>query len=121
VGIPRLVSIFITFNVINVGWVFFRAKDIRDAMNVCEAMIGLNARLNLSTFLGQGAGRLEALIALLIISISISIVFVCKNSNIISNGFRPSSSTLLRTLMLILLGLLFLNSSVPKEFIYNDF
>ncbi len=38
---PRAVAWFLTFNFINFAWVFFRAKDIDDALKVIHGMTGL--------------------------------------------------------------------------------
>jgi len=37
------VAWFITFNFVNIGWVFFRAKEWEDAIKVLKGMIGLSA------------------------------------------------------------------------------
>ena len=39
---PKIVAWFITFNFINIAWVFFRAKEWGDALKVLEGMVGLS-------------------------------------------------------------------------------
>ncbi len=39
-ALPKLLAWFITFNFINISWVFFRAKDLDDAMKVLSGMFG---------------------------------------------------------------------------------
>lgn len=39
--IPKLLAGIITFNFINITWVFFRAESVHDALNVIKAMVGL--------------------------------------------------------------------------------
>ena len=39
---PKVLAWFITFNFINIGWVFFRAKEWDDALKVLGGMTGLN-------------------------------------------------------------------------------
>ena len=39
---PKLFAWFITFNFINIAWVFFRAKDWSEATAVLSSMVGLN-------------------------------------------------------------------------------
>lgn len=121
ITMPKLLAIFITFNVVNVAWVFFRAKSFSDAINVILAMSGFNALSSFFVFEGHNLGRLEGAISLLIISISLLIIFFFKNSNSIPDSFRPSFKKVAATVLIIIIGLLFLNSSIPKEFIYNDF
>jgi len=45
IHISKTFAILITFNFVNVGWVFFRAADFTEALNVLKAMIGLNGIL----------------------------------------------------------------------------
>ncbi|MGD0280245.1 MAG: MBOAT family O-acyltransferase [Smithella sp.] len=121
IKMPKFLAIFITFNVVNVAWIFFRAKSLSDAINVILAMSGFNALRSFLVFEGHNLGRQEGAIALLIISISLLIIFFFKNSNTIPYVFRPSYKKVATVVLIIILGLLFLNSSIPKEFIYNDF
>jgi hypothetical protein len=39
---PKIVAWFITFNFINIAWVFFRAKEWDDALKVLGGMFSLN-------------------------------------------------------------------------------
>jgi hypothetical protein len=39
---PKVLAWFITFNFINIAWVFFRAKEWDDALKVLGGMFGLN-------------------------------------------------------------------------------
>ena len=39
---PKVLAWFITFNFINIGWVFFRAKEWDDALKVLRGMTGLS-------------------------------------------------------------------------------
>ena len=119
IRIPKLLAIFITFNIVNIAWVFFRAKSLHDAINVFKAMIGLNTLYSLSMF--QSIEQLEHVIAILIISISIFITFTFKNTNALVQYFRPSVRLMTITSVLIVISLLYLNSTIPKGFIYNDF
>ncbi|MEA3492540.1 MAG: MBOAT family protein [Campylobacterota bacterium] len=41
IKLPTVVSWFITFNFVNIAWVFFRAKNWDDAMKVLDGMFGL--------------------------------------------------------------------------------
>jgi D-alanyl-lipoteichoic acid acyltransferase DltB (MBOAT superfamily) len=38
--LPTLIAWFLTFNFINIAWVFFRAKEFEDAMKVLKGMFG---------------------------------------------------------------------------------
>jgi alginate O-acetyltransferase complex protein AlgI len=121
IRMPRLLAIFITFNVVNIAWVFFRAKSLGDAMNVIRAMTGANALYGFSVFQGHNLGGLETTIQLFVIPISLLIIFIFKNSNTIPYVFKPSNRTVATIVLIIIIDLFFLNSSIPSEFIYNDF
>ncbi len=121
IQIPRLIGIFITFNVVNIAWVFFRAENLQDAINVCKAMIGLNAIQSLSLSAFQSIKPWDNAIGVLIGGLSVFIIFMFKNSNTIQQHFKQSTQMVMATVALIVVSLLFLNSTVPKEFIYNDF
>jgi alginate O-acetyltransferase complex protein AlgI len=47
-----VVGWFITFNFVNIAWVFFRAKEWEDAINVLKGMLGVNG-IEVSTSLVQ--------------------------------------------------------------------
>src|SRR5690606_1173191 len=38
--LPKFLAWFITFNFINLAWVFFRAENLRDALEIIKAMFG---------------------------------------------------------------------------------
>ncbi|XPV69607.1 MAG: MBOAT family O-acyltransferase [Halarcobacter sp.] len=41
IRLPKVIAWFITFNFVNVAWVFFRAKEWDDAIKVLSGMVGL--------------------------------------------------------------------------------
>ena len=41
-AMPQLLAWFITFNFVNLTWVFFRAREMKDALKVLSGMAGLN-------------------------------------------------------------------------------
>lgn len=119
IRMSRFLAIFITFNIVNIAWVFFRAKSLHDAMNVLKAMIGLRTLNGFSVF--NSIDRLDHAMALLIGSISVVVIFTLKNSNTIPQKFQPSMRMVTTIVVLIVISLFFLNSTMPKGFIYNDF
>jgi len=78
-------------------------------------MAGLNLTSGFTVLHGIPAS--EIIIAIL----SITIVFFAPNSNQISERYRPSIRLVVYMTAIIFTGLLFLNSSTPREFIYFDF
>jgi hypothetical protein len=43
---PRVLAWFITFNFINIAWVFFRAREWEDAVKVLSGMVGSSSFMN---------------------------------------------------------------------------
>ncbi|WP_297576413.1 MBOAT family O-acyltransferase [uncultured Campylobacter sp.] len=42
ITMPKIIAWFITFNFVNLTWIFFRANSLEDALKVLKGMIGLN-------------------------------------------------------------------------------
>ncbi len=87
---------FITFNFINITWIFFRAKDFESAMKVLKGMVNidsiiiskqfawfLNSLLQLPfyTFLGSQQGFMYSANTYLSILLAMMLVVYLKNSN----------------------------------------
>lgn len=119
IQIPKLLAIFITFNIVNIAWIFFRAKSLQDAINVCNAMVGFNNIKGTKVF--ETVGLFDHTLALAIGIIAVVASFTFRNSNVIPQALKPSTSMALITTALIIVSLFFLNSVIPKGFIYNDF
>jgi alginate O-acetyltransferase complex protein AlgI len=119
VKLPKLFAGFITFNFINITWVFFRAESIRDALNVIKAMFCFTVLSGGSLF--EDISGKQQNFSWVIFVISLTTIFFIKNTNGIPERFQPTHWRLAYQVMIILLGLLFLNSIMPKEFIYFDF
>ncbi|MBN1545111.1 MAG: MBOAT family protein [Syntrophaceae bacterium] len=115
IKMPKILAIFVTFIFVNIAWIFFRAADFSQALYVIKSMTGLSTTSGFSILHGIPAS--EIIIAV----VSIIVVFFAPNSNRILERFRPSVSSAVCLTTVILIGLLFLNSSVPREFIYFDF
>lgn len=119
VRLPALLAGFLTFNFINITWVFFRAENIRDALDVIKAMFGLSAFSGRVLF--EGISGKQQNFSWVILVVAVITVFFIKNTNSIPERFQPTGWRLAYQVGIILLGLLFLNSTMPREFIYYDF
>lgn len=131
------VAWFITFNFVNISWVFFRAETWSDAINVLKSMIGING-FPISTnlipdsviskvqfFTSYGIeltnkynitfGHKEVLLLIVCITITISL----NNSKQMMNEFKPN---LFNSLFLaFLFAYSILNLTKVSEFIYFNF
>ncbi|HTP04569.1 MAG TPA: MBOAT family protein [Nitrospirota bacterium] len=137
VPIPKVIAWFITFNFVNVAWIFFRAKEWTDATKVLKGMFGLSGFQFLDYGLkiihsyvqefGMALGTLYTLLenannVLLWTIIGLVIIVLAKNSNELARTLSPSARTSFLTALLLFLGLLnlFIEAS-PTEFLYFNF
>ena len=73
-------SCFLTFNYINLTFIFFRSKNIEDSINILKGMIGVNG------FNYPNYSYFEISIILILI-LSIMISFIFKNTNYLIENF----------------------------------
>lgn len=119
IKIPKIISWFITFNFVNIAWIFFRAESFKDATGILEAMLGMHSLYKFEIY--TGLGRYEIPLLVLIISVIIFIVLSDFNSNHYINSINTTTTRLLCFIVLIVISMFYLNYSTPKGFIYNDF
>ncbi len=105
--LPTVLAWFITFNFINITWVFFRAKEWGDAVKVLEGM-----------FFGSLGFHIESK-TLLWIALAFLVVLAFENSYELHKRFKLSYKNLLFTLVLLYLALEQLSSF--SEFLYFNF
>ena len=123
----------ITFNFINIAWVFFRAEEWEDAIKVFSGMAGfngislpifLNTRLSFLTeygikfdnWLSSISGDYTTVIWLFI---GFTLILVFKNSIEKLNNFKYNFKTALFTSIIFCTGILSLNKL--SEFLYFNF
>lgn len=105
---------FITFNFVNVAWVFFRAKEWDDAIKVLKGMFGLS---------GVDLNTINTL-PLSYIVIFILITVVAKNSNqilIINKSILLFITSLLFFISLMQILYFILETNKLSEFLYFNF
>ena len=112
---------FVTFNFVNIAWVFFRAKEWDDAIKVLSGMVGFNQVGTFSSILHLNlvAQTIDRLVFVIISTIAIYIVFLSKNSNDIGISFQFSNRTLLFGSLLFSIAILHLNKTTI--FLYFNF
>jgi len=133
-SMPSWIAWFLTFNFINIGWVFFRAKTFGDALRVLGGMVGIDAAplpkgvwtqlwhagsfiTALDNLFGALGNNSKAILCMLIIFLPLSIFF--KNSNEVAEGFRPNVTQLILFVLVAWLSVLFLGTY--SEFLYFRF
>ncbi len=126
----------LTFNFVNIAWIFFRAKNWEDALNIIKGMAGFNGILvspNLAsnpfwqklTVIGIRFGPwrenmppAETIVYFLCILL-IPFILLTKNSNELLEKFSPNWKNALATALMMACGLLLLNQS--SVFLYFKF
>ena len=115
--LPKLLAWFITFNFINIAWVFFRAKEWEDALKVLHGMFF--DLPNIPHHIGILSYK-ESNIQFFVIVILVALItFFIKNSMEWKASFRPTRKYLFFTVLLALVSLYFLHR--PTEFLYFNF
>jgi len=110
-AMPKVLAWFITFNFINIAWVFFRAKEWEDAMKVLEGMFSLS-------FVG-GSSSTTLLIIFTLLFIALVMVLSTKNSIQRLNEFKVN---IYNTIFIVLsLFISFFHIQRYSEFIYFNF
>ena len=130
-GMSYLFGWFITFNFINIAWIFFRAKEFDDALKVLKGMFfgeiilptQLQSKLGFLTEHGVSFGAwLSAIKANMTIFLwflgAFVTTFAFRNSMQLRESFKPNLLYMISTLLLFLSIFLMYRES---EFIYFNF
>jgi len=133
-NIHKYIAWFITFNFVNIAFIFFRAKEWDDVVKVLSGMISINnivlpsVLANKLDFLLQygisfSNNYLKAIYGnnytLLYLFIAFIVVIICKNSIQLKEQFKFNIKYAL--FMIILLVISFLNLSNVSTFLYFNF
>ena len=119
--LPTFLAWFITFNFINIAWVFFRAKEWQDALKVLEGM-GKIDTLVFSTELKNTFTHINADWLMLFWLLTASLlVFTARNSMELLRGFRVTLYTLLFTSATFSIALYYMEIVEFSEFLYFNF
>ncbi|MDN5211674.1 MBOAT family protein [Fulvivirgaceae bacterium BMA12] len=111
---PNIIALILTFNFVNVAWVFFRATTWTDAINVLSAMFGIGKVWDL---------QVTVLIDIYAIPMALCgiVLLFYKNTNQLLQEFSFNTKHLASAISLITLGMLFINSTTANDFLYFDF
>lgn len=127
----KYIAWFITFNFVNIAWVFFRASTWGDAIKVLKGMFGGNGivfpsfgKLSFLESYGFTLGTYfidlsELLKIVPFLIIGLLVVVFCKNSKKMSENFRPNM--LLSLYISVIFVYCILNFNKISEFLYFNF
>ncbi len=131
IKLPRAAAWFLTFNFVNIAWVFFRAKTWDDALKVLKGMFGYNgikltksaAKYDFLNRLGVTFGDLYFKLvdkrAVYLILLAVLIALAARNSDEMTQRFRPNWKTASFAIFVALYALL--NMNKVSEFLYFNF
>lgn len=129
----KFVAWFVTFNFVNIAWVFFRAESWGQAIEVLKSMIGLNG-IALPTFFENKLvilnnyniqfhnfylSNMEVVQVVLLILISLYVCIMFKNSIQMMKNFKPTPLYSIFIIVIVIYGVL--NLSNVSEFLYFNF
>ena len=114
-----LLGWFITFNFINVAWVFFRANSFEDALKVLNGMMGLSSFGNIKTLISFGGIDKIDFLILFVLFLFAMASFFFKNSNEMQTSFKFNNKTMLFTGFAFALSIL--HFSKISTFLYFNF
>ena len=130
--LPSFLAWFITFNFINITWVFFRAKEFEDAMKVLGSMFSLDyvvlpghlhSKLMFLEQYGVEFGRFTNMLdrgqAMAFVLVGFIIVFAFKNSMQKLDTMEYNYKSAIFSSIVFLGGFLSLNKA--SEFLYFNF
>jgi alginate O-acetyltransferase complex protein AlgI len=131
--IPRPIAWFLTFGFVNGAWIFFRAKDLEDAMKVLKGMIGVNGFVLpkfmeplIRVFFIQSVSFGNSLsgingndATLLVVSVVLLLSVLFSNSNRMAEAFKPDCTRLSFIIVIAALSILYLGKY--SEFLYFRF
>jgi alginate O-acetyltransferase complex protein AlgI len=122
---PRVLAWFLTFNFVNAAWVFFRAKTWHDAVKILRSMFALNGIEVTSEFgkLGIYFGSLVYMHVnrniLYVLAFLLALAVFAKNTNELSQSFRPNWRNGLVIIIVAAYSLLSIHN--VTEFLYFNF
>ena len=126
---------FLTFNFVNLSWIFFRAENISGAFNLIKGMFSgaivlpsfLESRLGFLKEYGVGFGKWansideSSFVVIGALFVVFVLVIACKNSFEYLQRFRPNLFTLFAILFALFGSLIVLSIHNSSEFIYFNF
>lgn len=122
--IYKVFAWLLTFNFINIAWIFFRSENLSGAMNILKAMFGITwVELPLKFYkapevLRNISGN-DKMVGFILISFIICLCF--RNSIHMLNRFKPNIKNFIIIMLLFYIALITLGVTPYTEFIYFNF
>ena len=131
-AMPTWLAWFLTFNFINITWVFFRAQNFDDALKVLKAMAGMQGialphQLERFGFLHASSTEFGGFMAningdfvqLAYLIAAMMVAWFFANSSALQSRFKATKQTFLLSMLLFSVAFMMLNRM--SEFLYFNF
>jgi alginate O-acetyltransferase complex protein AlgI len=109
----------LTFCFVNLAFIFFRAPDLTTAAHLVALLVPRHGALGTTVLATVPALGVAMLVPPLLAGVVLA--FFGKSSDELQSEHRPSYATSLGTVMMILTSLLYMNSTIVKQFVYFNF
>lgn len=128
VRLPRPAAWFITFNTVNIAWVFFRARSVSEAIGVLRGMAGFNGFVSHNGIFSAAGSSLAGILSWLnnteiaiifLAAVTVGMIIVKRNSNQIMIDFKPTVANCIIAILLIIVSVLSIDTF--SNFIYYNF
>jgi len=121
ITLPKMVAWFITFNFVNICWIFFRAETIDTAIRILKEMFGAKGWDNFNPLLNpiKSSFLFDYGIEIFMLLICIVLVVFSKNSIEMKSQIKPSSFYAFFIAIVSVISLIFINTH--SEFLYFQF
>ena len=135
-NLPKAIAWLITFNFVNLTWVFFRAEDMNTAIGLMKGMAGLQGLASDIThvptsslaWLGANADWMFALMPSSLVANLFAVIFIpiafylvsLKNSIEIASS-EASASTVVQSALMFVVSVYVMASSSSSVFLYFNF
>jgi alginate O-acetyltransferase complex protein AlgI len=116
---PAWLGWLVTFVFVNLTLVFFRSANVPAALHMLNSMLPHNDLLGTAALTDVIPMSLHLLLRP--VALGVVLAFFFKTSQQLAEKFRPSQFTALATATLLLVSMLFMNSTVAKQFVYFAF
>ena len=120
-SIPKPLCWILTFALLDLGFVFFRAPNLPSAIAYASRLISWHDPFGVSTFRDMAVAGLMAALYMASQVIGTVAALSGKTSDDLARDFSPTVATCALTVTCTLLSVLYLNSNTAKPFVYFAF
>ena len=114
-----VIAWFLTFNFVNIAWIFFRAKEWEDAIKILKGMTGIMGIGSLSTLISFADINAFQLLYMLIVILITCVTIFMKNTNSLNYHDMKKKKMYIGIALLLWISILHLNR--VTEFLYFNF